>query len=178
MSAALSNDGLLKAVRIIVTILMAILGVGFAGLAIAMPIIFFSQSHLAEAMVADAPGSLAVALSTIIAVLALGMVLIALAFHFLQLLKRIVGSVGEGDPFIADNADRLSRMAWIAIAIEVLKLPLGALALYLVQFFESDAMKIDAQFSLTGILLALILFILARVFRHGAALRADLEGTV
>ena len=29
-----------------------------------------------------------------------------------------------------------------------------------------------------GILLVLILFILARVFRHGAAMREDLEGTV
>jgi Fe-S cluster assembly ATPase SufC len=31
---------------------------------------------------------------------------------------------------------------------------------------------------MTGILLVIILFILARVFRHGAAMREDLEGTV
>ena len=33
-------------------------------------------------------------------------------------------------------------------------------------------------FSLSGILMVLVLFILARVFRHGAAMREDLEGTV
>jgi hypothetical protein len=40
----------------------------------------------------------------------------------------------------------------------------------------------DADFdfgvSLGGLLLALTLFILARVFRQGAAMREDLEGTV
>lgn len=178
MSATLSNDGLLKAVRIIVTILMAILGVGFVGLAIAIPIVFFSQSHVAEAMLPNAPGTLAGALTSIIAVMALGMALIALAFHFLQLLRRIVDSVGEGDPFIQDNAGRLSRMAWIVIIMEGLKLPLGGLVLYLAQLFDAKTFTVDAQFSLTGILLALILFILARVFREGAAMRADLEGTV
>ena len=32
--------------------------------------------------------------------------------------------------------------------------------------------------ALPGILMVIILFILARVFRHGAAMREDLEGTV
>jgi len=178
MTSTLPNDGLLKAVRIIVTILMAIMVAGFVALTIAMPIVFFSQSHVAEAMVADAPGTLATALTTIIAIMVLGVVILGLAFHFLQLLRRIVGSVGKGDPFITDNADRLNRMGWIAIAIELLKLPAGALALYLVPFFKTDTVAIDAGFSLSGILLALILFILARVFRHGAAMREDLEGTV
>lgn len=178
MSSTLPNDGLLKAVRIIVTILMVLLGAGFVALAIAIPVSFFSQSHVAEAMVADAPGSLTAALSTMIAIMVLGMAILAVAFHFLRLLKQIVSSVGDGDPFITDNADRLSRMAWIVIAIEVLKLPIGALALYLHQFFKEDTFTLDLQFSLTGILLALILFILARIFRHGAAMREDLEGTV
>ena len=43
-----------------------------------------------------------------------------------------------------------------------------------------DKLKIDTDFGFDGggILLILILFILARVFRHGAAMREDLEGTV
>ena len=36
----------------------------------------------------------------------------------------------------------------------------------------------DFGITLDGILLAVILFILARVFRQGAAMREDLEGTV
>ena len=36
----------------------------------------------------------------------------------------------------------------------------------------------DGGFDMTALLLTVILFILARVFRHGAAMREDLEGTV
>ena len=44
--------------------------------------------------------------------------------------------------------------------------------------FPHEELTADIEFSLTGVLLALVLFILARVFRHGAAMREDLEGTV
>jgi len=37
---------------------------------------------------------------------------------------------------------------------------------------------LDTHMSLTGLLVGLVLLILARVFRHGAAMREDLEGTV
>jgi hypothetical protein len=36
----------------------------------------------------------------------------------------------------------------------------------------------DAGIDFGGVLTALLLFILARVFREGAAMRKDLEGTV
>ena len=36
----------------------------------------------------------------------------------------------------------------------------------------------EASFDFGGLILILTLFILARVFRHGAAMREDLEGTV
>ena len=90
----------------------------------------------------------------------------------------MVESVGEGDPFISENADRLTRMGWIAIFIEVLKIPTGAIALFIATQVKEDTFTIDLEFSFTGVLVALVLFILARVFRHGAAMREDLEGTV
>jgi hypothetical protein len=37
---------------------------------------------------------------------------------------------------------------------------------------------VDFGLSFGGVLLALVLFILARVFRKGAEMRAELEGTV
>ena len=52
-------------------------------------------------------------------------------------------------------------------------------ALYIAKLFEDhDGVTIDAGLDLSGIVLVVVLFILARVFRHGAAMRADLEGTV
>ena len=43
---------------------------------------------------------------------------------------------------------------------------------------DAASISVDADFSTNGLLLALVLFILARVFRTGAKMREDLEGTV
>lgn len=104
------------------------------------------------------------------------------AIHFFRVLRAIVVSVAEGDPFNRENPDRLSRLAWLSTILWAIDLAyifwqvpsltgppqeaaLGALA--------SEA--IIHIFSLIG---PITLFILARVFRHGAAMREDLEGTV
>lgn len=42
----------------------------------------------------------------------------------------------------------------------------------------ADDTGFDGDISLSGWLLALVLFILARLFRHGTNLRAGIEGTV
>ena len=41
-----------------------------------------------------------------------------------------------------------------------------------------DDITVDAGLDVSGILLVVILFILARVFRHGTTMREELEGTV
>ena len=72
-------------------------------------------------------------------------------------------------------------MGWIALGSQVVMIPLGAL-LHWIAVITRDMrnVRIEADFGLSGgmILLTLVLFILARVFRHGAAMREDLEGTV
>jgi hypothetical protein len=104
-----------------------------------------------------------------------------LGFLFFRHLYRIVGTVGEGDPFIPDNAQRLSAMGWIVVAVHVLMIPLIAIAAWISKL-AVDPAKLhfdgDVSFDLNGILLALILFILARVFRQGTRMREELEGTV
>lgn len=117
----------------------------------------------------------------IIGILAAISVMLALAIYFLVLLLRIVRSVKEGDPFIAANAERLSRMGWVALAGQLAIIPVAALAMW-IEEVAGDAADIhtdtDFGFSGEGILLVLILFILARVFRKGTEMRAELEGTV
>jgi hypothetical protein len=106
--------------------------------------------------------------------------LIALAafigFRFLRELRRIIDTVAEGDPFIPDNALRLERMGWLAVAIQLIAMPAGALAGW--ASYLAHTHYIDISFSFSGALLALILFVLARVFRKGADMRDELEGTV
>lgn len=119
--------------------------------------------------------------AAIVALLAAIAVMLALAIYFLVLLLRIVGSVKEGDPFIAANAQRLSRMGWVALAGQLAIIPVAALAMW-VEEVAGDAKNVQADtdfgFSGEGILLVLILFILARVFRKGTEMREELEGTV
>ena len=106
--------------------------------------------------------------------------LLALGVYFLVLLRRIVNSVGEGDPFIPANATRLSHMGWIALIGQIVSIPLGAAVVWIARIVEDDPkVRVDEfGFSGSGILLVLILFILARVFRRGAEMREELEGTV
>lgn len=98
------------------------------------------------------------------------------AERFFQQLQAIINTVPAGEPFSPTNAVRLERMAWLAVAFQTIS--------FGVEFLSDDVRdvgeQVDLTFSLTfeGIFMALILFVLARVFREGSAMREDLEGTV
>jgi len=98
------------------------------------------------------------------------------AFYFFRHLYRIIDTVGEGDPFVPENASRLMAMGWIAVVSQVLAIPIDLVAHWLRNF--SERFHADFGISLAGLLLALVLFVLARVFREGARMREELEGTV
>ena len=107
--------------------------------------------------------------------------LLAVGFVFFGKLRAIVATVGEGDPFAPENADRLNLMAWLTLLGQAFMIPIAGLGLLAAKWaepMENSDVTIDAGFDIEGILLAIILFILARVFKHGAAMREDLEGTV
>jgi hypothetical protein len=106
---------------------------------------------------------------------------VALGIWFLLLLRQIVETVAAGDPFIGDNATRLSRMGWIALGAQAVSIPLAGAVIWLagmIEYHDSTRLDHDVGFDFGGIILVLVLFILARVFRQGAAMRDDLEGTV
>src|SRR5262249_2860742 len=102
--------------------------------------------------------------------------MIAAALKFLFELRGIVKSVDRGDPFEPENANRLSRMGWLMVAAWGIGLVVGGAAAWL-QRVIPEARDADIQIGGDGssILLILVLFILARVFRQGAAMREDLE---
>ena len=116
----------------------------------------------------------------LLAIIVFTMGILALGFHFFKELGGVIDSVGEGDPFRADNATRLSRMGWISVAAQAAGLLIGAVVLWLKPYIEKADGHADLGFGIDagGLLLTLILFILARVFRRGAEMREELEGTV
>lgn len=107
-------------------------------------------------------------------VMALGIVAAGLVDRALRHLLAIVETVRAGDPFVADNARRLERIAWLALAGEGLRLLIGAVA----WAATTGAIEIDMGYSLAPWLAVLLLFVLARVFAEGTRMRTDLEGTV
>ena len=101
-----------------------------------------------------------------------------LCFLFMRELMRMIGSVEQGDPFQPFNADRLRRMGWLTVGSQVALVALAAIGMA----FDGIRPALMAEDALNaavgGLLLALVLFILARVFRIGAGMREELEGTV
>ena len=178
------RDPLLTASRLL---LMAFIGVlSFAGVAIvlAIPLVIGFQGRVLTEAAAKGVEAGPELIGAILIVLAGVAVLLALAVYFLVLLRRIVLSVGEGDPFIPQNAERLSRMGWAALIGQLASIPAGAMVLWIASLVEDSPshahadLHSDLGFSASGILLTLVLFILARVFRRGAEMRDELEGTV
>ncbi|WP_116091424.1 DUF2975 domain-containing protein [Sphingomonas crusticola] len=109
-----------------------------------------------------------------------GLVAIGIAVVFavdilFRRLLAILATLDAGDPFQLANAARLHHIAWALLAIQLLDLCFGALALHIGSIAHKP---IPWSFGLTGWLAVLLLFILARVFRQGAEMRDEIEGTV
>ena len=101
----------------------------------------------------------------------------AVAAHvILTQLLEIVDTVRGGDPFVVRNAARLKTIAWWVLAAELLHLIVGAVG----EFASAGVQPLDLDwsFSFTPWIAVLLLFVLSRVFEHGARMREDLAGTV
>ena len=116
---------------------------------------------------------------SVVAILVLLAAMLSALFLFFGKLRALIWSAGEGDPFIPENARHLNAMAWLLLSVQVLALIVGAIRLYLANLVSNTPQSLDfAVDDLDGLLMVLVLFILARIFRHGAAMREDLDGTV
>lgn len=98
------------------------------------------------------------------------------AAAFMHILTKIIGSVSEGDPFASINARRLTKMGWLALAFQLIAIPIRMIEGEVDQMTGGGSG--DFAVSIGGFVFVLTLFVLARVFAHGAALRDDLEGTI
>ena len=110
------------------------------------------------------------------AVAVLGLATIPLNYVVLKRLLAIVGTVREGDPFVAANAARLQTIAWSLLALQLFSIIIGAIGKAVST--PAHPVHLDAGFSINGWLAVLLTFLLARVFAEGTLMREDLEGTV
>lgn len=106
----------------------------------------------------------------------LGIASVPLAYLIFTELIRIVESVRVGQPFIIENAKRLRAIAWSLLTLELLHI--CVIAITSAVSSKEVPIHISSNFSITGWLAILLLFVLAQVFLEGASMREDLEGTV
>ncbi len=107
----------------------------------------------------------------------IGLISVPLNYGVLKRLLAIVGTVRDGDPFLAANAQRLQVIAWLLFArADCSASIIGGIARSVST--AARPIDVDAGFSINGWLAVLLTFLLARVFAEGARMRDDLEGTV
>lgn len=171
------RDPLLALSRLLIGALIGIFT--FAGVVVAIgfvAVLTVERKELlaklaASAVPADSIAEVQLGIALIVAIMVIGVL-------FMREMFRIVGSVEEGNPFDAVNADRLRRMGWLTIASQGVLLALAAIASDIGGYKQALLAEDALNAAIGGFLLALVLFILARVFRIGAAMREELEGTV
>ena len=90
-------------------------------------------------------------------------------------LRTILNSVLEGDPFTTDNSRRLRHIGWLMIGMQIL----GFLTGWLGSKLPPDHnIAVGFDFSFSGLLAALLAFVVAQLFEQARSMRDDLEGTV
>ena len=105
------------------------------------------------------------------AAMAIAILTVPFAHLLLTRLRNIVETARAGDPFVPSNARQLNTIAWCLLALQVLDLGFGAVSLAADEPFVWN-------FSLTGWIAVVLLFVLAKVFEHGTTMRDELAGTV
>ena len=154
--------------------LVAFVGVALAAVSVILP--FFWNEAVKE-LLANHPGmNVSELMPLLLAVFALGIVVLGLIWTMMRKLLAIIASVEIGNPFILANALRLKAIGWMMVALQLVGIPMAILAGHAADMFgESDT---GLDISLNGILAILLVFILAGIFERGAEMREELEGTV
>src|SRR5687768_11584370 len=129
---AKQRDPLLAIARVVITVAMGLSALVAAALTIAMPALLIGRERIT--IVLTGRGGRPIDGSVIAGIeLALLLILatVAIVFLSLRLLRRIIDTVGAGDPFVPANADRLSQMGWLTVATQVLVIFTGAIGAWL-----------------------------------------------
>lgn len=105
----------------------------------------------------------------------LGFAMAVVTDRLLTTLSDIIATARAGDPFIAANADRLQRIGLCLLALQLSEIP-GILIAR--NFPDMGSAAPNGDISIGGWIAVLMVFVLARVFAAGSAMRDDLEGTI
>lgn len=108
-------------------------------------------------------------------------VLLAVALWVISQLRAVFWTLRDGRPFVAANASRIRRIAWVLIGWEVARTAVVfAENYYAMTHFSAEGLRLGVQPDLNvfAILNGLIILVIAEVFRIGTQLDEDQSLTV
>lgn len=147
-----------------------------AGFVVAIALSFVFGEVLARHLLTKYPGhDIATTIAVMRVMAALGIIAVVAVHHIFRRLLAILATVRAGDPFVAQNADRLHQIGWALLVIQLLDLATGVIVVVL------DRLGVDHATwtpGFAGWIAVVMTFVLARVFRVGAAMRDDLAMTI
>jgi hypothetical protein len=154
-----------------------VLTAGLAGVFLVLTILLaVGWPHIAAEAVAQAMETQLTGLQPWISLVMLGAALmLALAARLFQRLSMILGAVSTGDAFTVDNSRRLRHIGWLMIFMQIVGLLTGLAGAQLPPAYNIGA-GFDLSFS--GLLAAVLAFVVAQLFEQARAMRDELEGTV
>jgi hypothetical protein len=139
---------------------------------------------IADAEIQDARGSLKFTPPTGRFLLSNAMVLVVLLVVMLWVigqLRAVFSTLRDGRPFVAANASRIRRIAWVLIGWEVARTAVVfAESYYAMTHFSADGLRLGVRPDLNvfAIVNGLIILVIAEVFRIGTQLDEDQSLTV
>ena len=92
----------------------------------------------------------------------------------------IVDTAVAGDPFVDENAERLKRIGWCLLGVMMVQFLTMMVVAAIVPDNLPEGVNINggSEPDPVGLLAVLLVFVLARIFKHGTQMRDELEGTV
>lgn len=177
------RDSLLRFGKMLARLLQGMCALAGGILLLLVPVVLLrSQGMLPGAGGAGHSDIIGASPLAVVGILAMLALIVAAIFSFFGKLRLIIVSADEGDPFTPENARRLNAMAWLFLGVKLLAALVGGVRLYLANLVATDANGSDSLnfsvYDLDALVIVVVLFILARIFRHGAEMREDLNGTV
>ncbi|HEX5238889.1 MAG TPA: DUF2975 domain-containing protein [Sphingomicrobium sp.] len=121
-------------------------------------------------------GGLPQSMSGIRSIAILGILTAPINYAILKCLLDMVETVRSGDPFVRENAYRLSVIAWLLLIMGAGNIIFASLGKGV--SISQHPFYLDVTWSVNGWLTVILTFVLAQVFAAGARMREDLEGTV
>jgi Protein of unknown function (DUF2975) len=102
-----------------------------------------------------------------------------IAQHIFKLILDIVRAADQGQPFMGKNANRLRSIGWALLTIQGLTIVARFVA-YMNSDMATDMLFLNVFETLdfVSLIAAILIFVLAQIFEHGAEMRQELEETV